>query len=79
VTGDAGSPANAVQPEAQIPLVGGIEILGSSLLVQLLVGSYVGLVSRSCVIGRGCEVTESQNRPLGRPGEVSPPRIFRHD
>lgn len=25
------------------------------------------------------EMTESQNRPLGRPGEVSPARSFRHD
>jgi hypothetical protein len=53
VTEDVLNPANAVQPEARIPLVGGIEVLGSSLLVQLLVGSYVGLVSRGCVIARG--------------------------
>lgn len=33
--------------------LGGIEVLGSSLLVQLLVGSYVGLVSRGRVIARG--------------------------
>ena len=53
MTGDARNPANPVQSEAQIPLVGGIEVLGSSMLVQLLVGSYVGLVSRGCVIARG--------------------------
>lgn len=53
MTGDARIPANAVQPEPQIPLAGGIEIHGSSLLVQLLVGSYVGLVSRGCVIATG--------------------------
>ncbi len=53
MTEDVLNPANAVQAEAQIPLVGGIEVLGSSLLVQLLVGSYVGLVSRGCVIARG--------------------------
>jgi hypothetical protein len=34
-------------------LFGGIEVLGSSLLVQLLVGSYVGLVNRGCVVARG--------------------------
>jgi hypothetical protein len=45
VTADARNPANAVQSEAQIPLAGGIEVL--------LVGSYVGLVSRGCVIARG--------------------------
>jgi hypothetical protein len=53
VTEDALNLANAVQPEAQIPLVGGIEIVGSSLLVQLLVGSYVVLVSWGRVIARG--------------------------
>jgi hypothetical protein len=34
-------------------LLGGIEVLSTSLLVQLLVGSYVGLVSQGRVIARG--------------------------
>ena len=53
MTGIPRKTANAARAEAQIPLVGGIEILGSSLLVQLLVGSHVGLVSRGCVIASG--------------------------
>ena len=36
-------------------MVGAIEVLGSSLLIQLLVGSYVGLVSRGCLIASGRE------------------------
>jgi hypothetical protein len=50
--GDARNPADAAQTQAQIPLAGRIEVLGSSLLVQLLVGCYVGLVSRNSVIAR---------------------------
>lgn len=53
MTADARNPANPVQSQAQIPIVRGIEVLGSSLLVQLLVGSYVGLVSRGRVIAKG--------------------------
>ncbi|AOT05803.1 hypothetical protein [Arthrobacter sp. U41] len=32
---------------------GAIEVLGSSLLVQLVVGAYAGLVSRGCLIAKG--------------------------
>ncbi|MEV8148118.1 hypothetical protein AB0O52_08205 [Arthrobacter sp. NPDC080073] len=36
-----------------VRVFGGIEVLGSSLLVQLLVGNYVGLISRGRMIARG--------------------------
>jgi hypothetical protein len=36
-----------------VRVFGGIEVLGSSLLVQLLVGNYVGLISRGRMIAKG--------------------------
>ncbi|WAH97486.1 hypothetical protein [Arthrobacter sp. MMS18-M83] len=39
--------------ERHVRVFGGIEVLGSSLLVQLLVGNYVGLISRDRTIARG--------------------------
>lgn len=39
--------------ELHVRVFGGIEVLGSSLLVQLLVGNYVGLISRGRMIARG--------------------------
>jgi hypothetical protein len=53
VTAESPPVASVVQAEPQVSLVEGIEIVGSPLLVQLLVGSYVGLVSRGRVIARG--------------------------
>jgi hypothetical protein len=53
VTAESPPAASVAQAEAQVSLVEGIEILGSPLLVQLLVGSYVGLVSGGRVTARG--------------------------
>ena len=39
--------------ELHVRVFGGIEVLGSSLLVQLLVGNYVGLISRGRMIAKG--------------------------
>jgi hypothetical protein len=39
--------------ERHVRVFGGIEVLGSSLLVQLLVGNYVGLISRGRMIAKG--------------------------
>ncbi|GAA3315055.1 MULTISPECIES: hypothetical protein [Arthrobacter] len=39
--------------ELHVRVFGGIEVLGSSLLVQLLVGNYVGLISRGHMIAKG--------------------------
>jgi hypothetical protein len=43
--------ADAGKPD--VGIFNGIEVLGSSLLVQLLVGSYVGLISRGRMTARG--------------------------
>jgi hypothetical protein len=53
VTAESPPVASVVQAEPQVSLVEGIEIVGSPLLVQLLVGSYVGLVSRDQVAADG--------------------------
>ncbi|KRE64193.1 hypothetical protein ASG92_19210 [Arthrobacter sp. Soil736] len=53
VTGEPPVTTNAVRGEDHVPIPGGIEVLSSPLLVQLLVGSYVGLVSQGRVIARG--------------------------
>jgi hypothetical protein len=53
VTAESPPAASVAQAEAEVSLVEGIEILGSPLLVQLLVGSYVGLASEGNVIAGG--------------------------
>jgi hypothetical protein len=53
VTGGPPVTADAIRGQDHVPLRGGIEVLSSSLLVQLLVGSYVGLVSQGRVVARG--------------------------
>jgi hypothetical protein len=44
---------DAVPGEPDVGIFGWIEVLGSSLLVQLLVGSRVGLISRDRMIAKG--------------------------
>jgi hypothetical protein len=53
VTGQPPVTSDATRGEDHVSLHGGLEVLSSSLLVQLLVGSYVGLVSQGLVIARG--------------------------
>jgi hypothetical protein len=53
VTGEPPVTTDIIRGEDHVPILSGIEVLSSPLLVQLLVGSYVGLVSQGHVIARG--------------------------
>lgn len=51
VKNETRGPSDSGEPHVRV--FGGIEVLGSSLLVQLLVGNYVGLISRGRMIAKG--------------------------